>query len=135
MILERHFSAGDTFVLTGPTRQRVGELGRTRRRPRASIYPGALQPSGLWGLCESRALCTRAKPPQDRAIRLQAPIQYAALQAAQAWYESEEGQRQYAKRAGVEGTLAQGVRAFGMRHARYRGLGKAHLERVMHFEV
>jgi transposase len=82
------------------------------------------------GACESRALCTRAKPPQARAIRLQAPIQYAALQAARAWYESEEGQRQYAKRAGVEGTLSQGGRAFGMRHARYRGLGKAHLQNV-----
>ncbi len=45
------------------------------------------------GGCESRELCARAKPPQARSLKLQAPIQYAALQEARAWYESETGQR------------------------------------------
>src|SRR5687767_3236123 len=36
----------------------------------------------------------------------------------------------YAQRAGVEGTLSQGVRAFGLRQARYRGLAKTHLQDV-----
>ena len=36
----------------------------------------------------------------------------------------------YKRRAGVEGTLSQGVRAFDLRRTRYRGLDKAHLQHV-----
>ena len=53
-----------------------------------------------------------------------------ALHAARAWYASEEGQRRYKRRAGVEGTRSQGVRAFGLRCARYRGLTKTHFQHV-----
>jgi transposase len=82
------------------------------------------------GACAQRALCTRAKPPQARTIKLHPRPQYEALQAAQGWYASDEGHRQYARRAGIEGTLSQGVRGFGMRRARYRGLAKTHLQNV-----
>ena len=34
----------------------------------------------------------------------------------------------YALRAGVEGTIRQGVAVTGMRHARYRGLARTRLE-------
>ena len=51
-------------------------------------------------------------------------------QAARAWYASEEGIQCYKHRAGVEGTLSQGVRAFGLRRTRYRGLEKTHLQHV-----
>jgi transposase len=46
------------------------------------------------------------------------------------WYASAEGKRQYARRAGIEGTLSQGVRAFGLRRTRYRGLEKTHVQHV-----
>jgi transposase len=82
------------------------------------------------GACAQRACCTHAKPPQARTIKCHPRPQYEALQAGQAWYASEEGQRQYARRAGVEGTLSQGVRAFGLRRTRYRGLPKTHLQHV-----
>jgi transposase len=82
------------------------------------------------GACAQRACCTHAKPPQARTIKFHPRPQYEALQAGQAWYASEEGQRQYARRAGVEGTLSQGVRAFGLRRTRYRGLPKTHLQHV-----
>ncbi len=36
----------------------------------------------------------------------------------------------YAWRAGIEGTISQGVRSFGLRRARYRGTAKAHLQHV-----
>ena len=36
--------------------------------------------------------------------------------------------RRYRVRAGVEGTLSQGVRAFGMRRSRYIGLAKTGLQ-------
>ena len=35
---------------------------------------------------------------------------------------SEAGQRLYAQRQGVESTISQAVRAFGLRQTRYRGL-------------
>ena len=56
--------------------------------------------------------------------------QYAALREMRAFIASEEGRRLYARRAGVEGTISQGVRSFGLRRARYRGLAKAHLQHV-----
>jgi transposase len=37
---------------------------------------------------------------------------------------------QYRLRAGIEGTLSQGVRAFGLRRSRYRGLARTHLQHV-----
>jgi transposase len=80
--------------------------------------------------CEHRALCTRIKSAQARVLKLHPQPQHEALKAAQAWFESDEGQRQYGRRAGVEGTISQGVRAFGMRRSRYRGLDKTHLQHV-----
>src|SRR5215813_8997210 len=82
------------------------------------------------GTCAQRPLCTHAKPPQARTLKLHPRPQSEALQAAQAWYASDEGQRQYGRRAGVEGTLSQGVRASGLRRTRYRGLPKTHLQHV-----
>ena len=82
------------------------------------------------GACAQRACCTHAKPPQARTLKFHPRPQYEALHAAQAWYAREEGQRQYARRAGVEGTLSQGVRAFGLRRTRYWGLAKTHLQHV-----
>jgi transposase len=39
--------------------------------------------------------------------------------------------KKYRVRAGVEGTLSQGVRAFGMRRSRYIGLAKTALQQVL----
>ncbi len=39
-------------------------------------------------------------------------------------------EKRYQVRAGVEGTLSQGVRAFGMRRSRYIGLAKTGLQQV-----
>ena len=39
-------------------------------------------------------------------------------------------EEKYRVRAGVEGTLSQGVRAFGMRRSRYVGLAKTALQEV-----
>ena len=67
---------------------------------------------------------------QAPSLQLPPQEQYEALQAMRAWYASAEGQRQYAHRAGIEGTLSQGVRAFGLRRTRYWGLEKTHLQHV-----
>jgi transposase len=76
-----------------------------------------------------RAFCTQAAQAA-RTLTLHPQAEFEALHAARAWYISEEGQRRYKRRAGVEGTLSQGVRAFGLRCARYRGLAKTHLQHV-----
>jgi Transposase DDE domain len=39
--------------------------------------------------------------------------------------------QEYATRAGIEGTLSQGVRGMGLRRASYDGLSKTHLQHVL----
>ncbi len=79
--------------------------------------------------CPARSLCTRAKV-QPRRLRLQPRPQYEALQAARQLQTTEAGRKLYNMRAGVEGTLSQGVRAFGLRRSRYWGLAKTHLQHL-----
>jgi transposase len=79
--------------------------------------------------CAARPSCTQA-PTAPRTLKLHPQAQYEALQAARAWYASDEGQQSYKRRAGIEGTLSQGIRAFGLRRTRYRGLAKTHLQHV-----
>ena len=81
------------------------------------------------GTCPVRSCCTRAQHT-GRRLRLPPQDQYEALAAAQTWLASEEGQQLYKRRAGVEGTLSQGVRAFGLRRTRYWGLAKTHVQHV-----
>jgi transposase len=63
-------------------------------------------------------------------MRLQSRGQYEALKEARLLQKSEAGRELYNKRAGVEGTISQGVRTFGLRKARYRGLAKTHLQHI-----
>jgi transposase len=79
--------------------------------------------------CTARPLCTQAGH-QARHLKLQPRAEHEALKAARERLATKEGQRRYARRAGIEGTLSQGVRAFGLRRARYRGLAKTHLQHV-----
>jgi transposase len=54
-----------------------------------------------------------------------------ALQQARQHQASEEGKKLYRRRAGIEGTFSQAVRSFDLRHTRYRGLAKTHLQHVV----
>jgi transposase len=98
----------------------------TRARSRPIFVEFALEDCQA---CPARSVCTRAQQ-QGRRIGLPPQAEYEALRAAQTWDSSEEGQQSYKRRAGVEGTLSQGVRGFGLRYARYRGLEKTHLQHV-----
>jgi transposase len=98
----------------------------TRARSRPIFVEFALEDCQA---CPARSVCTRAQQ-QGRRIGLPPQAQYEALRTAQTWYGSEEGQQSYKRRAGVEGSLSQGVRGFGLRYARYRGLEKTHLQHV-----
>jgi transposase len=78
--------------------------------------------------CPHRADCTRA---QRRTITVRCEEHYRALQTARARETSAEYSIEYAKRAGIEGTLSQGTRAYGLRRARYIGEAKTHLQHVL----
>jgi len=79
--------------------------------------------------CPVRAACTRAKH-RGRRLGLPPRAEAEAVADARAWYASAEGKAQYAQRAGIEGTLSQGVRAFGLRRTRYGGVAKTHVQHV-----
>ncbi len=82
------------------------------------------------GVCESAAKCTRTQPPR-RAITIRPQAQYEALLSARQREGSEEYKHEYARRAGMEGTIAQGVRSCGLRRSHYMGLAKNHLRHLM----
>lgn len=77
--------------------------------------------------CLLRTHCTRSLK-QPRSLHLQPQAAYEALKAAREYITSTDGQRAYQLRAGVESTLSQGIRAFGMRRSRYRGQAKTHFQ-------
>ena len=78
------------------------------------------------GPCPARDLCTKGKrrqltlPPRDLA---------EAQAAARAAEKTTRFQADYARRAGVEGTMHQAA-SHGARRARYRGLAKTRLDHV-----
>ncbi|MFD9636092.1 transposase [Streptomyces violascens] len=45
--------------------------------------------------------------------------------------QTEEWQRRYAIRAGIETTLSQNVRTCGLRRTHYRGLARTHVQLVL----
>jgi IS5 family transposase len=75
--------------------------------------------------CPSRSRCTRTA---SRRLGLLPRPEHEAIAAARARLETKAGRRLYGQRQGIEGTLSQGVRAFGLRRARYRGLAKMGLQ-------
>jgi transposase len=79
--------------------------------------------------CAGRPLCTKAKTaPRHMTLRPQS--EHQVLQAVRQQQSTEAWKAQYDKRAGIEGTLSQGVRAFGLRQCRYRGLPKTRLQHL-----
>ena len=56
---------------------------------------------------------------------------HEALQVARRQQETAEWKAEYARRAGIEGMLSEGVRGFGLRRCRYIGPAKAHLQHVI----
>ena len=80
------------------------------------------------GICPCRVQCTRG---QRRSIAIRPRAQYEALRERRAAQDTEAFAAEYARRAGIEGTISQGVRAFGLRQAKYIGAAKTHLQHVL----
>lgn len=79
--------------------------------------------------CQARAQCTRS-PSMPRQVTVRPQAAHEALQQARLYQQAEAFRQEYARRAGIEGTISQAVRAFGLRQARYLGLAKTHLQEM-----
>lgn len=79
--------------------------------------------------CPAQALCVRSET-RGRSMQLSVQAEHEAREAMRAELDTDEGWANYAARAGVEGTISQGVRSAGLRRTRYRGLAKTRLGHV-----
>ena len=80
--------------------------------------------------CPFRPDCTRDKSGV-RTLTLRPKQLHETLFAARARQQTSEFKKQYAARAGIEGTISQGTRAFGLRRCRYRGFPKTRLQHII----
>jgi transposase len=87
-------------------------------------------PAAVCRACPARALCTRGAEGV-RKLSFQPEAEYRALQAARAYQATPEFKARYTARAGIEGTLSQGIAALGLRFARYWGLAKTRLQHLL----
>ena len=107
-----------------PAGQGLGDPGapsRSDRRQPAHQRP--VQPRRIAGPVPPRPCAPPAKDAR-RSVYFHPRAEYEALNAARARMRDPAWKERYQVRAGVEGTLSQGVRAFGMRRSRYIGLAK-----------
>ncbi len=95
-------------------------LRRGMEQQESHFFDSSAEPHSLVGVSETASI-------EDRAIRLLGVVepQFEALKEVRLRLASPEGKRLYNKRAGVEGAISHGVRVFGLRRTRYRGLARA----------
>jgi hypothetical protein len=86
-------------------------------------------PAPLCQACPVRHQCTTTSRG-GRQLTFRPRQVQQALDDARAQQKTKHWQTKYALRAGVEGTISQAVAVTDMRHARYRGLEKVHLQHV-----
>jgi transposase len=80
--------------------------------------------------CPARQRCTRSKV-HGRALHVRPKAEHEALQQRREQQQTEAFKEKYKKRAGVEGTISQGVRLCDVRRSRYIGLAKTHLQHII----
>lgn len=82
--------------------------------------------------CASRPHCFRSQAHYPRRmLTIRPQEQYVALHAARERETTHAFRKEYHRRAGIEATMSQGVRAFGLRRCRYIGLAKTHLQHIL----
>ncbi|NJO81395.1 MAG: IS1182 family transposase [Blastochloris sp.] len=90
----------------------------------------------IWfDLADGRACSARSSwstsEVRPRILNLRPQGQHEALQQVRQAQETDAFKQRYAKRAGIEGTIAQGAGRFGLRRTPYRGLAKTHLHHIL----
>jgi transposase len=81
------------------------------------------------GACPVRAKCTQSAT-LPRALTISPQPLFEALQVARQRQQTAGFWLQYARRAGIEGTMAQGNARADVRRARFIGLTKTHLQHL-----
>jgi transposase len=82
--------------------------------------------------CDHVAQCVRSKKRYPRrTLTIRPQPQYQALQAARQREATEAFQAEYARRAGIDGTISRGVRGARLRRTRYMGLARVHLGHLL----
>ena len=81
-------------------------------------------------LCPHRHRCTKSKS-EPRTLTFRPQAEYEAIQQLRQKQLTEEWTSRYNVRAGIEGTLSQGIRVFGLRRTRYIGSSKTHLQHLL----
>lgn len=89
---------------------------------------GTMMTACLAAIADDRSRIVLSVPLLLRPLRPRP--QHEALQNVRRQQETEAWRVRYGKRAGIEGTLSQAVRAFGLRRCRYLGLAKTKLQHV-----
>jgi transposase len=80
-------------------------------------------------VCPHLSQCTSAKG-RRRTVNFKPRELYEALQQTRLRENAEEFKEEYRNRAGIEGTISQGVRAFDLRRSRYMGISKTCLQHL-----
>ncbi|MFI6056177.1 transposase [Streptomyces violascens] len=80
--------------------------------------------------CPDRHPCTASATRPRSIALLPQPLHEIQVQN-RLDQQTEEWQRRYAARVGIEATLSQTVRSNGLRRTRYRGLAKTHVQHVL----
>lgn len=81
-------------------------------------------------VCPSRSLCTQSIRHTRRTVSIRPREHYLALMQRREQEQTKDFTQRYAKRAGIEGTISQGVRMMGLRRSRSIGQERTHLQHV-----
>jgi transposase len=82
--------------------------------------------------CDHLAQCVRStKRYPRRTLTIRPQPQYQALQTARQREATEAFQTEYARRAGIEGTISRETRSMRLRRTRYIGLRRVHLGHIL----
>jgi transposase len=103
---------------------RVGEDRHGARVVRISF------PVGVCRECPARGQCTKATNT-GRKLTVRQQAEQEAVWNARRQQETAAFWEAYAARAGIEGTLSQGIRVCGLRRTRYIGEAKVHLSHLL----
>jgi hypothetical protein len=82
--------------------------------------------------CAHVPQCIRSqKRYARRTLTIRPERQYQALQAARQREATDTFRAEYARRAGIEGTISRGTRSARLRRTRYLSLARVHLSHIL----
>lgn len=80
--------------------------------------------------CPVRSHCTKAKKAA-RTLTLRPREQHELLRELRVEQRTDAWRQRYAARSGIEGTISQAVRSFGLRRCRYKGIAKVKVQHTL----